>query len=592
MKWLYQQWDPSLEREILAGVSQEIPWGLVERFSTLVRESGTEPEWKAARYIADQLRSWGVRVQIYEPELLISLPRKASLEIVSPEAGRQIRAKTPAFSRSTNGRPVVADVVYVPGARVEKIEEMFDSQVTAVRDLRGKVVLTEGLSMPMKVRDYELQGAAAQVYINPGTEIHEGICTSIWGTPTLAAASRKPATPILCVNRPDGERLAQLAQSGGLRLKLETHLDEGWVQCPVTVASIQGSEEPEKFLLVHGHLDSWHEGIGDNATGDAALFELARVFTKHRKKLKRSLRVAWWPGHSHGRYAGSTWYADHFALDLERHCIAQVDIDSPGCRWATEYREDVMWMKEAEDFCRHVIRDVTGQDSRGKRPLRAGDYSFNQIGLTGFFMLLSNIPPEVRKEKGFRYIVGGCGGNTAWHTEKDTLEVADAGILYTDIQIYATAISRVLNSKIYPFNHIRVADELLACLKDYQEQSKGHFDLGPSLKAAVALKNTLVKFYKKIENQRGRKDARRINQCLMDLARILVPVNYAKGERFDQDPAISLPPLPRLEPVKQLPGLAQDQNPYRFLQTELQREQNKVVAALESAARLAGQWVR
>ncbi|MFN8540799.1 MAG: M28 family peptidase [Thermomicrobiales bacterium] len=30
-------------------------------------------------------------------------------------------------------------------------------------------------------------------------------------------------------------------------------------------------------LLVHGHLDSWGEGIGDNAVGDATLLELARA---------------------------------------------------------------------------------------------------------------------------------------------------------------------------------------------------------------------------------------------------------------------------------------------------------------------------
>ncbi len=73
-------------------------------------------------------------------------------------------------------------------------------------------------------------------------------------------------------------------------------------------------------------------GIGDNAVGDAALLELARVFHKNRAELALGLKVAWWPGHSTGRYGGSTWYADNFGLDLARNCIAQVDIDSPGCR--------------------------------------------------------------------------------------------------------------------------------------------------------------------------------------------------------------------------------------------------------------------
>lgn len=588
MEWLYQQWDLSAEKEILADVSKEMPWGLVEHFSTLVRESGTEDEWKAARYIVDKLSSWGVEAKLFEPELLISLPRKASLEIISPESGKQLRAKTPAFSRSTNGSPVSGEVVYVPSGKIEKIEEMFEAKILQRdADLRGKIVLSEGLSMPTKVREYEGRGAIAQVYVNPGTEIHEGICTSIWGTPTLTTADQRPATPIVCINRSDGEQLIKLWSGGGLKVKIETQLDEGWVKCPLPVAFIEGSEEPEKFVLVHGHLDSWHVGVGDNATGDAALLELARVFSQHRDKLRRSLRVAWWPGHSQGRYAGSTWFADHFALDLRRNCIAQIDVDSPGCRWATEYQEDVMWMKEAEDFCKLVIRDVTGQDSRGKRPLHAGDYSFDQIGLTGFFMLLSNIPPEVRREKGFNYIVGGCGGNPAWHTEEDTLEVGDPDILDTDIKIYVSSIHRVLNSTIYPFDYARVAEELIGHLNDYQNRCQGHFDLSPALEAAAALKQTLAELYRKIEDGSAAKDAREINQRLMELARILVPINYARGEKFDHDPAISLPPVPRLEPANQLAEMVNDKNSYRFLQTQLVREQNKIVDALESATRLA-----
>ena len=160
------------------------------------------------------------------------------------------------------------------------------------------------------------------------------------------------------------------------------------------------------------------------AVGDAALLEVARVLWGVRDKLHRGVRVAWWPAHSTGRYAGSTWFADEFAMELRDHCVAQIDVDSPGCKWATEYTQ-VMWMAEAEELARESIRAGAGAEAKGMRPLRAGDYSFNQIGLSSLFMLLSNIPEELAKEKGF-YPVGGCGGNTAWHTEGDTLEVADA----------------------------------------------------------------------------------------------------------------------------------------------------------------------
>jgi N-acetylated-alpha-linked acidic dipeptidase len=75
----------------------------------------------------------------------------------------------------------------------------------------------------------------------------------------------------------------------------------------VVVAEVRGRIEPEQFELVDGHVDSWHVGIGDNATGDATLLEVARALQAHRDQLARSVRIAWWSGHSHGRYAGSAW---------------------------------------------------------------------------------------------------------------------------------------------------------------------------------------------------------------------------------------------------------------------------------------------
>ena len=79
------------------------------------------------------------------------------------------------------------------------------------------------------------------------------------------------------------------------------------------------------------------------------------------------------------------------------------------------------------------MRDALGLPSERVRPLRAGDYSFNQIGPTGLYMLLSNIPAEERKRRGY-YAVGGCGGNIAWHTPDDLMPVADLEILRAKAQ--------------------------------------------------------------------------------------------------------------------------------------------------------------
>jgi N-acetylated-alpha-linked acidic dipeptidase len=90
-------------------------------------------------------------------------------------------------------------------------------------------------------------------------------------------------------------------------------------------------------------------GVGDNATGDATLLEVANVLWQ-----QRSVRIAWWPGHSTGRYAGSTWYADTFALDLSENCVAHINCDNPGCRRATEYR-DLAWTPETADYARGIM---------------------------------------------------------------------------------------------------------------------------------------------------------------------------------------------------------------------------------------------
>ena len=139
-----------------------------------------------------------------------------------------------------------------------------------------------------------------------------------------------------------------------------------------------------------------------------------------------------------------------------------------------------MWMAEADELCRDSISAVTGQTAGRRRPIRAGDYSFNQIGLTSFFMLLSNIPNEERKELGF-YPVGGCGGNVAWHTEDDVLNVADRGYLEQDLRVYVTAIGRVLNGDVLPFDHRRAVKEMGAALASTINKRRGSSTCRPSI---------------------------------------------------------------------------------------------------------------
>lgn len=584
MSVMYAAAQESLEQKLLGDLSSEAPWALIERFTTLVRESASEDERIAADYIVEQLKKYGVPHEVYEPDLFLSVPVKSRLVV----NGQEIRAKSPAMSANTGPGGLTGELVYIPSLVSPRSVDLFDITPEINIDVAGKIVVLDGFGGPAPVRMFEDLGAIGQIYINPGVDIHWGICTTIWGAPDLDNYQKQPSTPVISINRPDGQALIeQLQNAGTLEVTVYTDLKEGWFPCPVIVAHIEGTQEPERFVLAHGHYDSWDVGIGDNAVGDATLLELARVFHANRDQLARSLWVAWWPGHSTGRYAGSTWFADKFGLDLMRNCIAQVDIDSPGCRWATEFIE-ISWMKETEDFCVQTIKEVTGKDAEGERPHQAGDYSFNNIGLSGFFMLLSEMPIELRKEKDY-YPVGGCGMNIAWHTENDLLEIADKDILMRDLRVYVATLQRVINNALHPFNFQALATEFRETLDTYSSAAGDAVDFAPAYNALGELDAALAALYGKtgslLDASVNDPAVRAFNGAILEMARELIPINYTRNGLFRTEPAVKIPPLPDIEPAMKLASASGHIR--HVIITHVTRGVNHVAWAIENAAQSA-----
>ncbi len=564
-----------IETDILTAASVDEPWALVESFATFKREHPNDVN-RGMDEVVERLRKHGVEVKVHEPSLYLSLPGAARVEA----GGRSIRAKPPAYSiDARNG--ISGELVYVGARHNAMITDMFEQKIETTDELanrvRGKIVISEGFASPGLISQFEEIGALAVIGINPGVDVHWGICTTIWGTPDLDDLPRKPKIAAVAVNKPDGEALIEIAEKGGT-VTVFTEMEEGWYTSKLPEVFIKGTEEPEKYVFLHGHLDSWDVGVGDNATGDATMLEIARVLWANRDKLKRSVRICWWPGHSTGRYAGSTWFSDAFALDLEENAVAQVNCDSPGCRWASEFI-NLCRMSETEDFLADVIQEVAGKAIEGERPHRAGDYSFNNIGISSYLMLSSTMPDILREEKGY-YTVGGCGGNIAWHTENDTLEIADKDILLRDIKVYLLAVLRNANATILPFDWRATAREFAGTVANYQQAAGDRFDLTPSKKAVAELSQALDMFYGKIEA--GTIDAKVANQVIQDLARILVPINFTRVARFHHDPALTIPPLPSIAVAGELDKHGETLG---FAKTQLVRGQNQLVSALRQARR-------
>ncbi|MDQ3548265.1 MAG: M28 family peptidase [Chloroflexota bacterium] len=573
--------DPDVEQQILSDVSIDVPWRTVEKLGSLVRTSGSPEEREGFDHIMQELDAAGIVHWLHEPECFISMPLAATVR-VDESGGTSYRAKAAVMSVSTDGAEVAGELAYVPSSG-ERGGDLFGGNVafdTSV--VAGKIVISEGMPSPAKVLDAMNAGAIAGVFVHPGEYIHESLTTSVWGTPDLDSYQRQPTIPVISVNNPDGLELIDVAKRNG-RIAMSTTLQTDWRPIPILVAEIKGSQAPEEFVLLSGHLDGWHYGVADNATGCAAILEIARVFQQHAGQLKRSLRVAWWSGHSHGRYAGSTWYADAFAIDIARNCVAQINCDSPGARWAETYNH-LTCMSEAEPFVDKVIREVTGITPEPTRPPRAGDYAFNSIGVSSLYMLSSTMSEEKRAEQGF-YPVGGCGGNIQWHTEDDTLEIVDRDILLRDIKMYAASTLRVLNAPLHPFDWRVATADFRRTLESYQEATGSTFDFGPSFEALGQLNESLDNLYQNAPNVESADDpaAKRFNVAQRRLGRLLVRVNYSRMTEFWHDPAINVPALPDLAPALSAPAIGDDIHARGILRTHLTRGQNRLVWTFEQA---------
>ena len=577
--------DEQLEATVLDQINLDTAWPALESFSKLVRSSGSAEERQAFSVLTGHLDRWGVPYTLHEPESFVSIPGAATLRDVA--SGTSFRAKTSAMSRSTDGAEIEAELVYLPATAGADLEDIISGVIDlGERDVSGKIVITEGMPFPGVVTAVTLAGALAGIFIAPGVDIHETICTTVWGTPDLDSVPNIPTLPVIAVNNPDGQQLIELARQGG-RVAIASQVDTGWRPIPVLVAEIPGATVPDEFVLLHGHVDSWHVGIGDNATGNVTKLELARVLWKNRGQLARSVRIAWWSGHSHGRYAGSTWYADTFGIDLGLNCVAQINCDSPGCRWATTFNE-LTCMSEAEPLVDTTIREVTGVTPETERPPRAGDYSFNGIGITSYLMLSSTMSDEKRAELGY-YRVGGCGGNIAWHTENDTMEIADRDNLVRDMRVYAAIVLRTANAPLHPFDWRRTTAEFRRTVDAYQQAAGDAFDFSGSLDALDSLDQVLAHFYGNapVSGDPGEADVKQFNKAQRRLGRLLIPVNYSRKPPFWHDPALTVPPLPDLSPALATASLANDPGRRRILETHLTRGQNRLIWTLIEAGELA-----
>lgn len=566
------------ETDLLSSVSRQILWDTNSTIAGWQRNSGTDEERAAFDYVQKTLDGYGLRTSRLAHPALISYPLEATLATLTAhgEETAHFACLGTAFSSS------------VEALEAELVDVGFGTpQDYARQPVAGKIALINGLAAPTAVYAAEQAGTIGQIFINDDHR-HYMIVSSIWGTPTPASAQRIPATPSVSITQTDGHALRAQVAAGPVRVRLSSQVFMDWQQTPILIAELDGRESDD-FVLFSGHLDSWEVGAMDNGSANATMMEVGRLLAQAADHLHRGFRLAFWSGHSHGRYSGSTWYVDTHWEELYDRCVAHVNVDSTGARGATFYGSIPAHL-ELGEFGAQVVQARTGQSTTPRRMPRAGDMSFNGVGIPALFMSMSQVPFRAETDTDYVSLAQGqlFGGKMPWwwHTSEDTMDKVDLDVLVMDTQVYVSALWRLCTEPLLPMNFQPVVADILNTLVDLQSAAGGTLDLSSLIDRTQHLAEAVDSFGKRCRTAKDNGDAAALNQQIKGFSRLLIPLTYTRSGPFDHDPAWTIPHLPMLQDARQLAQMDPESDEFHFLHTQLLRNRNQVAFVLREAIQL------
>ncbi|MGE5631082.1 MAG: M28 family peptidase [Caulobacteraceae bacterium] len=541
---------------------------LLRFFATFEKLSGTEGAELAVKYIMDKLKQYGIACEKYEFDGYLSNPVSSSLSVMDKEY--EVESRPRSFSKNCP-EGVTGEIVFDPystddTARWKEKDEFY-------KNIRNKIVMSYGYDEGY-AKKIEKYGAIGLVQIWPSEEdiLHEDTVGTVWGTPTMDSEYFLLGIPVISIKNRDGSKLREMLTKERISVKLCSSVDTKVCRVSLPVAQIRGKSE--EFVLLSGHYDTWYEGVVDNGTSNAACLETARILSENREKLQRSVRIAWWPGHSNGRYMGSTWYCDNFWDELYENCIAHINADCIGSK-DTDIVVAKTTQLEGPDFIRNIVKDITGSypDEYGSIG-RGADQSFWGPGIP------YHITARHEVSKGKRKYACAGSGVVWWHTQEDTYDKVDKDILVKDTKIFTVIAYELAALKVLPVDFGNYFDHVRSILEKADNNSDKEFDFKDIYQWLDKLK---LKTEEVFERSNLTVDTR--NKLVKLIGGEMNRLMHSYSGRYEHDYAVFRKLFPYISTVT---GIYKDNAPedeYLFIKTEFIRQRNRFVTDIKNVIR-------
>ncbi|NRA95679.1 MAG: M20/M25/M40 family metallo-hydrolase [Planctomycetes bacterium] len=283
------------------------------------RLTGSDRLTQAADWAVEQLQSWGLDAK---KEQWGTFPVGFNR---GPSSGRMLEPKemaftfaTRAWSAGTTGR-----------AKGEAI--MAPKDVAGVRRLAGKLAgkwIVKESSGRGGRRGRRRGGAGGgNSAAREAADLLTELCKKEGALGTITSSGQEivktsgnyriswdtlPTDVAITVTKSNFDAL-QKALKGSKKVVLEFDIRNWFKKGPIplynVIADLKGTEKPDEYVVIGGHLDSWDGATGttDNGTGSSTALEAARILATCGAKPKRTIRFMLWSGEEQGLLGSAAW---------------------------------------------------------------------------------------------------------------------------------------------------------------------------------------------------------------------------------------------------------------------------------------------